>query len=237
MTLEPHPLPGSRHASSLYHGGDSTEGDGMLYSSSSDQEGTTTTTGSNTSSRDSSETPPEEQGSSTLSTSRETESHSDSSALDLEEEGTTCTSGLVLRRRRHHHHNHRGDNRHQHKLETSSDSSVLLCSSTDATGAATDTVSVSSSSDGRTEAVGEEDRRIGVALSTPNGQTEGFGAQLRRTSGHGRVDLQGYNSGPAGLASLEHQGVGVGAGVRGGGLGTFSSLQQRKEEMLKKARE
>jgi hypothetical protein len=114
-----------------------------------------------------------------------------------------------------------------------------LCSSTDTTGA-TDTVSISSSSDGRTEAVREEEDRIGVALSIPNGQIEGFGAQLRRTSGHGRVDL-GYTR-PTGLGSLEHQGAGERGGLGrsvggGGGLGTFSSLQQRKEEMLKKARE
>jgi hypothetical protein len=100
-------------------------------------------------------------------------------------------------------------------------------------------MSMSSSSDGRTEAVREEEDRIGVALSTPNGQTEGFGAQLR-SSDHGRVNL-GY-TGPIGLASLEHQGAGARGGLGrsvggGGGLGTFSSLQQRKEEMLKKARE
>lgn len=247
-TSEPHPLMSSQqqpHASSLHHGS-STEGDSMY---SSDQEATTCTTGSNTSSRDSSETPPEEeegeeQGS-MLSTSRETESdntHSDSSALELEEEGeegegekekAAASSGTFLRRRKRHHHR-----RHHRKIETSTESSV--CSSTDTTGTAADTVSVSSSSDGRAEAMGED--RIGLALSTPNRQTENFGAQLLRSYG-GRVDL-GY-TGPAGLASLEHQrrgGLGshhslVSGGGGGGGLGTFSSLQQRKEDMLKKARE
>ena len=217
--LEPLPLIGSQHTSSLHHGS-STEGDSTCSSSDQEVTGGLSSTESNitpcTSSRDSSETPPPEQGS-TLSNSRGTESdnaHSDSSALELEE----ATSETILRRRNHHHH-HR-------KIDASTDSS--MCSSTGVAGAS-DTASVSSSSDGRTEAVVED--RIGLALSTPNGQMESFGAQLRS----GRVDL-GY-TGP-GLASLEHRRRGgLGSVGSGGGLGTFSSLQQRKEEMLKKARE
>ena len=168
--------------------------------SSSDQEvnGMSSAESNCTSSRDSSETP--EQGS-TLSGSRGTESdnaHSDSSAIE------EVTSETYLRRRRH-----------RHRLETSTDSS----SSTNTTGG---TVSQSSSSDGRTEIVAGE--RIGLALSTPNGQTDSFGAQLQS----GRTGLG--HTGP-GVASLEQYRGGRGE------VGTFSSLQQRKEEMLKRARQ
>ena len=210
IAAEPHPLTGSQHTSSLHHGS-STEGESMCGSSDQDNGSSAETNSmSGMSSRDSSETPPDNEHDSRLSScSRETESDDAHSDSSALEEARSQT---VLRRRKHRR-------RPEMNAEDSS-----ICSSTDAT-TETTTVSLSSSMEEKMETLAGD--RIRQTLSSTNRETESVGAQL----GGGQRTGVVY-AGRVVAGSLERE-----QRSGEGRLGSFSSLQQRKEEMLKRARE
>lgn len=99
--------------------------------------------------------------------------------------------------------------------------------------------STADTSDARVDSTcssGENTRRIGVVSSTPSTQTDSSGVELSARGGQ-EVSLPYVGVGFFNQHKPIAVGSNGGAGLGGVGRGSFTSLQQRKEEMLKKARQ
>lgn len=213
-SLEPHPLPSSSPSSLLHHRGSSLDGE------SSDQETSRTASTESHShstslstSRDSSETPEQ----STQSSVRESESdiaHSDCSAM---EEAALET----LRRRR-------GQRTDTTEFEGSSMTSEMSDYRTDDLGS--NSMTSATSGHYRTNEINVENR-MGSGPS-PHGVLEEEEEEGFRVQFNGRSGLE------TSVPYEQRRGMGrVGIRAEMDSRGLFSSLQQRKEDMLKRARQ